>query len=209
MSVLKNSKCSKCRREGEKLFIKGEKCFTTKCPVLKRNYPPGLQGVKGRGRLSNYGLQLREKQKAKRQYGLRETQFFNYFKKALQQKGDTAVNLARLLEFRLDNTAFRLGFGVSRNQARQLVSHGHFLVNGRSVNIPSYQVKVGDEIIVKEGRMKKAYFQELVKRIAKRETPSWLSLDKKELKGKVIGDPTAEELKQNFQSQLIIEFYSR
>ncbi len=205
-----DSKCKKCRREGEKLFLKGEKCFTNKCPLVKRNYPPGIHGQsQRRGRTSNYGIQLREKQKAKRLYGLGETQFYNYFQKALTQKGETGENLSRLLEKRLDNAVYRLGLGDSRSQARQVVNHSHVLVNGRTVNIPSYQVKVGDEIAVKEARMDKKYFKELLKKIEKKEIPSWLSLDKKTLKGKVTGEPTPEELKQNFQSQPIIEFYSR
>ncbi len=203
-------KCKKCRREGEKLFLKGEKCFTNKCPILKRNYPPGAQGAaRRRGRSSNFGVQLREKQKAKRLYGLGEVQFFNYFQKALKKSGETGENLAKFLEKRLDNVVYRLGFGGSRNQARQLVSHGHFTVNGRSVNVPSYQVKVGDTIKLKENRKTKFIFKDLAKRIEKHETPAWLTLDSKELSGKITSEPTAEELKQNFQPQLIIEFYSR
>ena len=202
-------KCKQCRREGEKLFIKGEKCSTNKCPIVKRNYPPGAQGAARRGRMSNYGLQLREKQKARRIYGLRETQFYNYYTKALKMKGETGENLQRLLERRLDNVVYRLGMSGSRNQARQMVNHGHFAVNGRSVNIPSYQVKVGEEIKVKQNRVGKSFFKDLVKKIEKHEIPSWLTLDKKELVGKVSGAPTQEELAQNFKPQLIIEFYSR
>ncbi|MBU0707250.1 30S ribosomal protein S4 [Patescibacteria group bacterium] len=202
-------KCKQCRREGEKLFLKGEKCSTTKCSIIKRNYPPGAQGASRHGRMSNYGVQLREKQKARRIYGLRETQFYNYYIKALKMKGETGENLHLLLERRLDNVIFRLGMGESRNQARQIVSHGHFTVNGRSVNIPSYQVKVGEEIKVKKGRLEKSYFKDLVKRIEKHDTPSWLELNKKDIVGKVTGAPTQEELVQNFKPQLIIEFYSR
>jgi len=202
-------KCKKCRREGEKLFLKGEKCFTNKCPIVKRNYPPGLQGAARRGRQSNYGVQLREKQKARRLYGLSESQFFNYLQKAIKQEGETGENLTKLLERRLDNVVYRLGIGSSRSQARQLVGHGHFLINNRSVNIPSYQVKIGDEIKVKDIRKAKSIFKDLLKTIEKHEAPSWLSLERKELVGKVTSEPTAEELKQSFQPQLIIEFYSR
>jgi small subunit ribosomal protein S4 len=204
-----NSKCTQCRREGEKLFLKGEKCSTGKCSMVKRNYPPGQHGGKGRGRMSNYGQQLREKQKAKRQYGLKETQFYNYFQKAEQQAGDTAESLSRLLESRLDNVVYRLGIGTSRVLSRQLVSHGQFLVNGRSTDIPSFQVRVNDTIQVKPNRITKKYFQDTLKRIAKYETPVWLTLDKSKLEGKVLALPSAADLKQNFQTQLIIEFYSR
>ena len=203
------SKCTQCRREGEKLFLKGEKCNSAKCAMVKRNYPPGQHGGKGHGRMSNYGTHLREKQKAKRQYGLKEAQFYNYFKKAEQQKGDTAESLTRLLETRLDNVVYRLGIGTSRVLSRQLVNHGHFLVNGRSTDIPSYQVRPNETITVKPNRLTKKYFQDTIKRIAKHEPPVWLTLDKDKLEGKVLALPSAEDLKQNFQTQLIIEFYSR
>lgn len=205
-----DSKCTQCRREGEKLFLKGEKCYTSKCPIVKRNFPPGQHGAKGRGRMSNYGTHLREKQKAKREYGLKETQFYNYFRKAERQTGDTAETLSRLLETRLDNVVYRLGIGTSRVQARQLVNHGHFLVNGRGTDIPSYQVRANDVIQVKPKRLTdKKYFQEALKRIVKHEPPAWLTLDKVKLEGKVLALPTMADLKQNFQTQLIIEFYSR
>lgn len=202
-------KCKQCRREGEKLFLKGEKCFSGKCPIVKRNYPPGLHGVKGRGRQSNFGLQLREKQKAKRLYRLSESQFYNYFQKATRQQGETAENFLRLLELRLDNVIYRLGIGESRDQARQIVGHGFVLVNGRGVNIPSYQVKAGDEITIKETKLKRPAFQEKVKKLEKHDAPSWLSLDKSAVKAKVTALPAMPELKQSFQPQLIIEFYSR
>ncbi|MFA5106969.1 MAG: 30S ribosomal protein S4 [Patescibacteria group bacterium] len=202
-------KCKQCRREGEKLFLKGEKCFSGKCPIVKRNYPPGLHGVKGRSRQSNFGMQLREKQKAKRLYRLSERQFFNYFQKATKQQGETVENFLRLLELRLDNVIYRLGIGASRDQARQIVGHGFVLVNGRGVNIPSYQVKAGDVITIKETKQKRPAFQEALKKLEKHETPSWLSFDKPAVKATVTAVPTMPELKQNFQPQLIIEFYSR
>lgn len=176
---------------------------------MKRNFPPGQHGPKGKGRQSNYGLQLREKQKAKRLYGLNEAQFANYFKKAEQMAGDTSENLGRLLETRFDNVIYRLGIGDSRAQARQLVGHGHFQVNGRSVDIPSFRVKSGDQITVKSVRMSSPYFVERLKRIEKHDVPAWLSLDKTALSATVSALPAIEDLKQSFQSQLIVEFYSR
>lgn len=201
-------KCKKCRREGEKLFLKGDKCLSSACPMVKRNYPPGVHGPKGKPRLTEYGQQLREKQKAKRIYNLLEQQFLNYYKKALQTKGKSTDNLFQLLELRLDNVVYRLNFAKSRSSARQLISHKHFKVNGKSINIPSYQLKVGDEISIKEKSLKSNQFIELQK-IIKKETPEWLSLDPKDLKGKVIGLPDLDKEKVGIDFRLIIEFYSR
>lgn len=209
MARILDAKCKLCRREGEKLFLKGEKCFSNKCPLLKRNYPPGLHGTKGRPRLSNYGLQLREKQKAKRLYRLSETQFYNYYRKAIRQKGETAENFVRLLETRLDNIIYRLGLASSRDLARQMVSHGFVLVNKRPVSIPSFQARTGDELTIKEQKRGQPAFKEVLRKLEKYEVPAWLSLDKKILTAKVVGLPTGQDLKQNFQTQLIIEFYSR
>ncbi|MDP3964155.1 MAG: 30S ribosomal protein S4 [bacterium] len=202
-------KCKQCRRAGEKLFLKGEKCFTNKCPIVRRNYPPGVHGVNSRRRLSNYGLQLQEKQKAKRLYRLGETQFYNYYAKAVKGEGETAENLGRMLERRLDNVVFRLGLGISRDQARQLVNHGHFQVNGRSMTIPSYQVKVGDTISVKQSKREDTPIRETLKKTEKLDIPAWLKRDQADMTGTVTSLPSADELQQNFQPQLIIEYYSR
>lgn len=209
MSRTAEPKCKKCRREGEKLYLKGEKCLGPKCPVVRRAFPPGQHGPTSRKRLTPFGVQLREKQKAKRLYGLMEKQFSSYFKKASGKSGDTGVFLKQFLELRLDNVVYRLGFARSRRQARQLVGHGMFLVNGKSVNIPSYQVRPGDLVSIKESKASKKVFSEMKDRLAKHEVPGWLSLEAKEAKGKVINRPEAEELDKSFDSKLIIEFYSR
>jgi len=196
------AKCKLCRRAGEKLFLKGEKCNTQACPFIRRSYAPGQHGRIPR-RLSEYGLQLREKQKAKRIYQVNERQFKNYFKKAEKMKGVTGENLLRLLEMRLDNVVYRLGFSSSRAQARQIVSHGHILVNGRKVNIPSYQVKVGDKIALKEKSRKSFPILKVEK------LPSWLSFDKKTNEGKVVDVPVRGDIDFNIAEDLIIEFYGR
>lgn len=201
-------KCKKCRREGEKLFLKGDKCLSSACPMLKRNYPPGLHGPKGKPRLTEYGQQLREKQKAKRIYNILERQFSNYYKKALIKKGKSADNLFELLESRLDNVVYRLNFAKSRNSAKQLVSHKHFTINGKSINIPSYKLKIGDEVSIKEKSLKTNQFTELQK-IIKKETPEWLTLDTKEMKGKVVSLPSLTKERVGIDFKLIIEFYSR
>lgn len=201
--------CKRCRREGEKLFLKGERCQSPKCPMIKRNYPPGLHGAKGRTRLTAYGRQLREKQKTKRIYGLLEKQFANYYEKAKRQKGNTSETLARFLEKRLDNIVYRLGFAVSRRLARQLVSHGHFLVNQKKVNIPSYQAKVGDIIGLRAKSGKSTYFKNLGEIIGKQEMPSWLTLDKENLTGKVTSQLQLADWPKNIDLTLVIEYYSR
>lgn len=202
-------KCKKCRREGAKLFLKGERCYTSKCAIVKRKYPPGQHGPKGTPRISEYGLQLREKQKAKRTYGLLERQFRNYYQKASKIDGDTGEILLQFLELRLDNIIYRLGLAPSRANARQLVNHGHFLINGRPTKIPSRQLKVNDKIQIKEKSQKSRFFEETKKTMQKKEIPSWLSLDQENLSAKVAKIPVAEELEQSINSQLIIEYYSR
>jgi len=202
-------KCKQCRREGTKLFLKGERCFSPKCAMIKRNYPPGLHGVKRQRRPSGYGLQLREKQKAKRAYRLLEKQFRNYYEKAATKKGDTGEILLQLLETRLDNVVFRSGLAKSRDQARQLISHGFFSVKGKPVNIPSYQVKVNEQIEVKENKSGKKYFEEIKKGLAKVQIPKWLHLDKEKLTVKIVNLPMDDDLPKDIDPYLIVEFYSR
>mgnify|MGYP000517589553 CR=1 FL=1 len=202
-------KCKQCRREGEKLYLKGEKCLGPKCPVTRRAFPPGQHGPTSRAKVTPFGVQLREKQKAKRIYGLMERQFEGYFSKAAGRMGDTGVFLKQYLEMRLDNVAFRLGLGKSRAQARQLTTHGLFTVNGKNVNIPSYQLRAGDLISIKASKVNKGAFKELKERLSKHQPPAWLSMDAATVTGKVLNRPTAEELDQSFDSKLIVEFYSR
>ena len=203
------AKCAKCRREGEKLFLKGERCYMAKCGAVRRGYPPGMHGPKGKPRLTGYGTQLREKQKAKHIYGILERQFVNYFNKASQKKGDTSEFLLQLMETRLDNIVYRLGLAKSRQQARQLVNHGLFLVNGKKVTIPSYSVKEGDIISVKQSALSKKIFQNLVQFLQKYEVPVWLALDAAKFEGKVLRKPTKEDVKNQFDLKMIVEFYSR
>jgi small subunit ribosomal protein S4 len=203
------AQCKICRREGKKLFLKGERCFTSKCALVKRNFPPGMHGVKGRGRLTSYGIQLREKQQAKQIYGISERQLRNYFKKATQKKGDTSEFLLQLLESRLDNVVYRLGFAKSRKIARQLVNHGHFLVNNKKVTIPSYQAKPNDIITLREKSLKSAFFADLPKILEKVEVPNWLFLDVKKMEGKVLNKPDKNTIVVPFDINKIIEFYSR
>ena len=198
------------RREGVKLFLKGEKSFSAKNPVVKRPYPPGVHGsTKKFSRLSGYGIRLREKQKAKRMYRLLEKQFHRYYLKASRQTGDTSENLLRLLETRLDNVVYKCGFADSRDQARQLVNHGHFMVNGRKVDIPSFEVKVVDSFEVKVTYRQKKYWQDRAPKLAKAEMPGWLALEADKFKGQMVAVPTKEELQAPFDPKLIIEFYSR
>ncbi|MDD5043289.1 MAG: 30S ribosomal protein S4 [Patescibacteria group bacterium] len=204
-----NEKCKQCRREGKKLFLKGDKCSSSKCPLIKRNYPPGMHGVKGQPRLTGYGIQLREKQQAKRMYGLLERQFRNYCKKAVTTKGVTGDNLLRLLETRLDNVIYRLGLAKSRNLARQLVAHAHFTVNNKRADIPSFSVRTGDVIKVKENSKKKNIFAETIKNIKPENIPDWLSWDDKEASAKVVKDPVDDKLRGIINTKMIIEFYSR
>jgi len=203
-----HSVCRLCRRENLKLFLKGERCYTEKCAVDRRSYAPGQHG-QSRKKLSDYGAQLREKQKVRRIYGLLESQFRNTFKKADQQKGITGENLLAFLERRLDNIVYRLGFANSRNEARQLVLHRHFTVNQAKVNVPSYLVRPGDVIEVRERSKKVVRILEAVEGVARRGVPQWLELDKDHLKGQVKALPAREEITIPIQEKLIVELYSK
>lgn len=203
------SVCRLCRREGLKLFLKGDRCFGEKCAFERRGYAPGQHGQGRKKQSSDYGLQLREKQKLKRMYAILEKQFAGYFEKADRQKGITGTNLLLLLERRLDNMVFRMGFANSRTEARQLVRHNHFLVNGKRVNIPSYLVKIGDEISVKEKSRTITRISEAVSTVARRGVPQWLELEKESFKGTVKMLPVREELTMPIQEQLIVELYSK
>ncbi|MGI6036797.1 MAG: 30S ribosomal protein S4 [Limnochordia bacterium] len=198
--------CRLCRREGEKLFLKKERCYTDKCPMERRGYPPGQHG-QGRRKASEYALHLREKQKARRIYGVLERQFRRYYDVASRKKGITGENLLILLETRLDNVVYRLGFAGSRPEARQLVLHGHISVNGRKVNIPSYQVAVGDVVAVREKSREKDVFKENLE--AGRTPPEWLEVDAEKMEGTVLSLPTREQLDVPIQEHLIVEYYSR
>lgn len=200
--------CRLCRREGEKLFLKGDRCFSNKCAVERREGTPGVHG-KARGHFSEYKRQLREKQKVKRMYGLLERQFRNLFHKADSQKGVTGENLLRMLEARLDNMVHRSGFASSRREGRQLVTHGHFLVNGLPVNIPSYQVKAGDVIKLVDRLQQSGRVQEAVASAEARRIPEWLELDKSNMQVVVRALPTREQLTHPMKEQLIVELYSK
>ena len=200
--------CRFCRREGEKLFLKGERCYTNKCAMERREGGPGQHG-KGRQSFSDYKIQLREKQKAKRMYGVLEGSFSRYYDKAAKAKGVTGSRLLQRLELRLDNIVYRLGFAASRRQARQLVNHGHVTVNGRPVDISSYQLSAGDVIEVKEKTKKNVNITAAMEAASSRMVPEWLSLDKTGVKGQVLAQPTREQLPQSIREQLIIEHYSR
>ncbi|MDD3678890.1 MAG: 30S ribosomal protein S4 [Patescibacteria group bacterium] len=202
-----DAKCRQCRREGEKLFLKGDKCFT-KCTLVKRNYVPGQHGLSRRGKPSDYSVMLREKQKVKRMYGMRETQFKSYFEKASARKGVTGEILLSILESRLDSVVYRMGFASSRAQAKQLVSHGLFSVNGRKVNIPSIILRPGDKISVIETKKNKNYFENLLK-TKQREENSWVRVNRKDLSGEFISAPIREQLDPSIKEQLIVEFYSK
>jgi small subunit ribosomal protein S4 len=192
-----------------KLFLKGAKCFTDKCPVEKRNFAPGQHGKDRKAKVVGYGLQLREKQKAKRIYFTQEGQFRNYFEKAVRSKGVTGELLLQQLERRLDSVIYRLGFGISRRQARQLVRHGHVAVNGRKVNIPSYQVNVGDEIIIRETSRKLPILEQAKEFAAHQPSPTWLEIDRDNYKGRVLALPKREDLQLPVNEQLIVELYSK
>jgi small subunit ribosomal protein S4 len=197
-----------CRREGLKLFLKGDRCYSEKCAFERRGYAPGEHG-QIRKKHSDYGVQLRAKQKLKRMYGLQEKQFRGYFEKADRQKGITGTNLLLFLERRLDNMVFRMGFANSRNEARQLVRHNHFLVSGKPVNIPSFLVKIGDDVQVREGSRKVERILEAVETVARRGVPPWLELDKENFKGTVKILPVRDELTMPVQEQLVVELYSK
>lgn len=211
MARYNDAVCKQCRREGEKLFLKGERCLTPKCAVERRPYPPGLHGRQAqfRRKVSDYGLQLRAKQKAKRVYGVMERQFRRYFREAERRRGLTGTNLLVLLESRLDNVVYRLGLALSRPQARQLVRHGHFEVNGRKVNIPSYLVQPGDVVAVRQGSRKLAGFKEIALDLEHRAVPDWLSRDDETMSGRVMSMPEREDIDITINEQLIVEYYSR
>lgn len=208
MARYTGSVCRLCRRENMKLFLKGDRCFSDKCSFDRRSYPPGEHGQK-RGKISDYGLQLREKQKVRRIYGISEKQFRISFKKADRQKGITGTNLLRILETRFDNVVFRMGFTNSRNQGRHFVKHSHFIVNGKKVNIPSYQVQNGDLIELREKSKKINAIIESLDAIVRRGIPTWLEIDKEKFQGKVIGIPEREDITLPIQEQLIVELYSK
>ncbi|MBI5585715.1 MAG: 30S ribosomal protein S4 [Deltaproteobacteria bacterium] len=208
MARYRDSVCRLCRRENMKLFLKGDRCYSDKCAIDRRNYPPGQHG-QGRSKQSEYAIQLREKQKVKWMYGLLENQFRGTFVKAERMKGITGTNLLVLLERRLDNVIYRLGFANSRNQARHLVRHKHFMVNGRRVDIPSYQIRIGDTIVVREQSRPVASIMEALEAVARRGVPGWLELDKTQFSGTVKAYPQREDLTMPIQEQLIVELYSK
>ncbi len=203
-----DSACRLCRRENLKMYLKGERCYTDKCAIERRPYPPGQHG-QGRTKFSEYGVQLREKQKVKRMYGLLESQFRSYYHRASAAKGKTGDNLLQSLELRLDNVVFRLGFADTRNESRQLVRHGHVLVNGKSVNIPSFAVRPGATIEIREKSRKIVRISESLEAVDRRGIPPWLDLDKKAFKGVVKTNPAREDLTMPIQEQLIVELYSK
>ena len=203
-----DAKCRQCRREGEKLFLKGEKCFTDKCAIERRNYPPGQHGQKG-GRLSDYGVQLREKQKLRRIYGMLERQFRNNYKLADSQRGITGVNLLQLLECRLDTVSYRMGFGASRSEARQIVRHNGIRVNGRRINIPSYQVRPGDVVEVAEKAKTHLRIKASVEAAEQRSFPEWIEVDVKAMKGTFKAKPERSELPATINESLVVELYSK
>jgi len=204
----RDSVCRLCRRENLKMFLKGDRCYSDKCAFERRAYPPGQHG-QGRSKRSEYGIQLREKQKVKWMYGLLESQFRGTFAKAERSKGITGVNLLVLLERRLDNVVYRLGFANSRTQARQLVRHNHFMVNGRKVNIPSFLVRKGDQVSVKEKSQKIASIIESMEAVVRRGVPQWLELEKGQFAGTIKAVPNREDLTMPIQEQLIVELYSK
>ena len=201
--------CRLCRREGMKLFLKGERCYTEKCAIEKRNVPPGQHGRSRKAKMVGYGVQLREKQKVKRTYGVLENQFRRYFEAADRQKGITGELLLQMLERRLDNVVYRLGFATSRPQARQLVRHGHFTVNGRKVDIPSYPVRAGDTVAVRGKSGQNPTIQHAVEEVKGRGIPEWLAIDQAALSGKVSQLPTRAQINLPVQEQLIVELYSK
>lgn len=208
MARYRGAVCRLCRREGEKLFLKGERCYTGKCAIDRRPYAPGDHG-KRRTKISEYGLQLRQKQKAKRIYGVLETQFRNYFEEADRRKGITGENLLIILETRLDNVVYRAGLGRSRTEARQVVRHNHITVNGKKVNIPSYQVKQGDVIEVKEKSLNIQRFKDIIETTASRIIPEWLDVDAENKTIKVVSAPTREQIDSTVEETLIVELYSK
>ncbi|HPW40424.1 MAG TPA: 30S ribosomal protein S4 [Bacillota bacterium] len=208
MARYTDAKCRLCRREGSKLYLKGDRCYTDKCAVARRAYAPGQHG-QSRKKASGYGIQLREKQKVRRIYGILEKQFRDYFEEAERQKGVTGENLLRLLELRLDNVVYRMGFGDSRAEARQLVRHGHFTVNGKKVNIPSYQTGLNDLIAVKPGSKSTDKFKELAENAAGKTAPQWLSINTEMMEARIVALPAREDIDLPIEEHLIVELYSR
>ncbi|MDQ1284901.1 MAG: ribosomal protein [Thermodesulfobacteriota bacterium] len=208
MARYRDSVCRFCRRETTKLFLKGDRCYSDKCSVERRNYPPGQHG-QGRSKYTDYGVQLREKQKVRRIYGLLEKQFRNYAHLAEQRRGVTGENLLLLLESRLDNIVYRMGFASSRSEARQLINHGHFLVNGKKVDIASFLTKPGMVIEVKEKSKKLKGIEDSMSAVGRRPVPQWLEVEPENFKGTIKGIPTREELPPTIREQLIVEFYSK
>jgi small subunit ribosomal protein S4 len=208
MARYTESVCRLCRREGLKLFLKGSRCYTKKCSFERRPSPPGQHGVRRR-KVGDYGLQLREKQKVRRVYGVLERQFRNYFVDAENRDGITGENLLRNLETRLDNVVFRLGFGISRAQARQLVAHGHFAVNGVPTDIPSFQLRPGDKVEVRESRRSREAFKLVRETLKSHTAPEWLSLDAANLSGTVASMPRRDQMPLDLSEQLVVEYYSR
>ncbi|MDE3178820.1 MAG: 30S ribosomal protein S4 [Acidobacteriota bacterium] len=209
MARYRDAVCRLCRREGTKLFLKGTRCLTDKCAIEKRNFPPGQHGKSRRPKTVGYGLQLREKQKVRRVYGILENQFRAYFEKAARTKGITGENLLAMLERRLDNTVYRLGLATSRAEARQLVRHSHIQVGGRTVNIPSFQTAPGQEIEVRDGSKQKPSIQRALDVTGSRSLPSWLEFDREKMKGRVISLPKREDVNFPIQEQMIVELYSK
>ncbi len=209
---MKENSCKKCRRARQKLFLKGEKCFSPKCPLIRKPYAPGEQNKKRRSKMSEYGKELMEKQKMRRWYGLSERQFKKYVETIMSRGGeieDAGLALIKLLEKRLDNVVFRLGLAPSRRQARQIVSHSHFRVNGKAVNIPSYQVSAGDKIEVKETKKDKKYYKNLALSLKKVNTPSWLKLNPEKISGEITGEPSFEDSGAPVEVSSVFELYSR
>ncbi len=206
MARYTDANCRLCRREGQKLFLKGERCYSSKCAIEKRNYAPGQHG-QARKKTSEYGLQLREKQKAKRFYGMQEKQFRNLFEKAARKQGKTGENLLIMLETRLDNVVYRLGFASSRKEARQLVVHGHFTVNGKKATAPALELKAGDVVKVKEKSASSPKFKEIKEMSIT--VPAWMSVDVEKLEGKVVAMPTREDIDTPVAEHLIVELYSK
>ncbi|PLX22198.1 30S ribosomal protein S4 [Candidatus Parcubacteria bacterium] len=205
-----DAKCKQCRRAGEKLFLKGERCNTAKCAIVKRNYPPGFHGSsQGRKRLTEYATQLIEKQKAKRTYMLLEKQFKLTFDRAQKTQGNAGDNLFKLLELRLDNVIYRLGLASSRNQARQIVSHAHITVDGKKVNIPSYSLKTGEVIKIRKSSSSNKYFRDISEKVKGREIPGWLNFDLKAMEAKILHEPSKEDINTKINAQMIVEFYSK
>ncbi len=209
MARYTDSVCRLCRREDTKLFLKADRCYTEKCAIERRKYAPGQHGQRRRGKESDYGIQLREKQKARRIYGVLERQFRLYFEKADQMKGVTGDNLLVLLERRLDNIVYRLGFAGSRSEARQFVSHGHFLVDGRKVNVPSFLVKPGQKVVLREKSRGNTRIQEALQTVERRGVPGWLELNKDAFTGSLSSLPNASDLDATINAQLIVELYSK